>query len=252
MLFCPAHWEHWVHSGPPGKIPSLISKWASVPGKSRISSVLSKKRVRRACLWISSYKHFSSGLSLVSPEVLLQSFLETKYSWSQMLTFRDLSGAKQLQDSNNSSHPTSPEVSFISFPCIRPLLSYLWWGLALQGATINQHKLFLHIVLSWLQPVPVELFVLKYICTIQFCFCSVDLCCLRFLVLLNNPPMVLLQEVTGALRSPNSMLMRNHHDFEMHCETRLAGMCMNSCWRQKHYSWKQAGMLRLNPKFPSC
>ena len=32
--------------------------------------------------------YFGSDLSLVSPKILLQSFLETKYSWSQMLTLQ--------------------------------------------------------------------------------------------------------------------------------------------------------------------
>lgn len=194
--------------------------------------------MRRSCLWISSYRpHISALVSALCP---LKYYFKASLKQNTAGLKCWLSGTCLELSSCKIQMipPISPEVSFISFPCIRPLMSYLWWGLALQGATINQHKLFLHIVLCWLQPVPVELFVLKYICTIQFCFCSVDLWCLRFLVLLNNPPMVLLQEVTAALRSPNSMLMRSHCDFEMHCATRLAGMCMNGCWRQKHHGSK--------------
>lgn len=56
------------------------------------SLLLSFKLERDGKIWPMNFKlhtmHFTSDLSLVSPKILLQSFLETKYSWSQLLTLQ--------------------------------------------------------------------------------------------------------------------------------------------------------------------
>lgn len=69
----------------------------------------------------------SDLLSRVSPKILLQSFLETKCKLVSNVNFAEICPELcSCQVPIIPSLPPPPEVSFLSFPCIRPRMSYSW------------------------------------------------------------------------------------------------------------------------------